>query len=409
VGCVPLIAASSGYVHAAGDVTTDVWGTVALESRIYPTKPLYPQQETHDHSLTFEPTVFFENQAGNSFTLTPFLRLDASDSERTHVDIREAYFLTFGDIGSLEWEFRIGIDQVFWGTTESNNPVNIINQTDLVEHPGGNEKLGQPMLHGTLAGDWGLLDLFALPFHRPRTYPGNSGRLRTENPVLLEDHGIKYEDGSGKRHVDLAARYSHTVGPVDFGISYFNGTSREPLLIPKGCERPRECYLQQQYNQISQFGLDLQFTQDAFIGKAEIINRKGFDRQGPGKTSHNAFVIGGEYTLYGILDSDADLTLFGEYNRDGRGRRATTSFQDDIFLAARYTFNDVEDTDFTVAMLHDMDYETKSLNLEFTRRLNDNLSLKVEGLTFFDTDSRDAATWQVRDDDYVLVNLSFSY
>ena len=384
---------------------------MAFESRIYPTKPLYPQQKAHDHSLTFEPTVFFENQASHSFTFTPFLRFDASDNERTHVDIREAYFLTFGDIGSLEWEFRIGIDQIFWGTAESNNPVNIINQTDQVEHPNGNEKLGQPMLHGTLAGDWGILDLFALPFHRPRTYPGNSGRLRTANPVLLADHSMEYEDSSGKRHVDFATRYSHTIGSVDFGITYFKGTSREPLLISSsGCGQPlKDCFLRQQYNQVSQFGLDLQFAQDAFLGKAEIINRKGFDRQGPSKKSHNAFVIGGEYTLYGIFDSDADLTLFGEYNRDGRGRTATTSFQDDIFLATRYTFNDVEDTNFTASLLHDMDYETKSLNLEFTRRLNDNVSLKVEGLTFFDTDQTDAATWQIRDDDYVLVNLSFSY
>ncbi len=405
---IPAVAASGVQGEEGGAWTAETWGAIELQSRVYPAKPSYPQQKDNDFGLALTPTFHFENEVGHSFTLTPFVRYDASDSERTHTDLREAYFLTFGYLGDLEWEFRIGIDQIFWGIAESSNPVNIVNQTDLVEHPSGKEKLGQPMLHGTFSGELGGLDLFVLPFHRPRTFPGQSGRLRTAVPVLSDGNSIEYEHRSGKRHVDLAARYSHSVGPVDFGLSYFKGTSREPVLIPVPIESPLN--LKQRYNQIRQFGLEFQFTQDAFIGKAEIINRQGiFDWQGTDRTSHNVFVVGGEYALHGVFGSDADLTLFAELNRDGRGLRATTALQNDLFLAARYALNDVNDTNFTVSLLDDLDYETRSLNLEFNRRLNDSVSLKVEALKFLDTDGNDGAAWQIRNDEFVSVNLKFSY
>ena len=79
---------------------------------------------------------------------------------RTHADLREAYFLLFGEIGDGEWELRVGIDQVFWGVTESQHLVDIINQIDLVEHPNGETKLGQPMVNITYSSDWGIVEFF---------------------------------------------------------------------------------------------------------------------------------------------------------------------------------------------------------------------------------------------------------
>ena len=81
-------------------------------------------------------------------------------SRRTHADLREAYFLIFGEIGDGEWELRVGIDQVFWGVTESQHLVDVVNQIDLVEHPNGVSKLGQPMVNITWSSDWGDSGVF---------------------------------------------------------------------------------------------------------------------------------------------------------------------------------------------------------------------------------------------------------
>ncbi|MCY3675720.1 MAG: hypothetical protein OXG21_12225, partial [Rhodobacteraceae bacterium] len=109
------------------DWSVEHWGTVTFGTRIFLDDPAHSGQKGNNFSLTFEPTIYSESAEGNSFTFTPFIMIDSVDSERTHVDIREAYYLTFGSLGESEWELRIGIDQVFWGTAESHNPVNVIN------------------------------------------------------------------------------------------------------------------------------------------------------------------------------------------------------------------------------------------------------------------------------------------
>ena len=97
------------------------------------------------------------------------MSLDGGASHRAHAGLREAYLLLFGEVGEDEWELRLGVDRVFWGVAESCHLVDIINQTDLIEHPNEEAKPGQPMVHVTLSGDWGAAEVFALPYHRLRT------------------------------------------------------------------------------------------------------------------------------------------------------------------------------------------------------------------------------------------------
>ena len=70
------------------------------------------------------------------------------------------------------------------------------------------------------------MEILGLPYHRARTFPGRAGRLRL--PLVVEAEHIEYESEAKERHVDLAARYSHSFGLLDLGMSAFNGTSREP-------------------------------------------------------------------------------------------------------------------------------------------------------------------------------------
>ena len=93
------------------------------------------------------------------------------DGERTHFDVRELYWETFGET----WDLRIGIARVFWGVVETQHLVDIINQTDTVENSDGEDKLGQPMINLSLVRDWGTVDLFVLPGFRERTFRGVSG------------------------------------------------------------------------------------------------------------------------------------------------------------------------------------------------------------------------------------------
>ena len=430
VGVLGALAVAAEAGAESGGFEPSFSGRFGLESRWYPQSPAHVGQRSHATGFIAEPTLFLEDDEGRSFTLTPFFRFDGADSRRTHADLREAYLLLFGEIGEGEWEARLGVDRVFWGVAELYNPVDIVNQSDLVEHPDGKTKLGQPMAHLTFAGDWGTAEVFALPWHRERTYPGRHGRLRSG--LVVDPDLIEYESGAEERHLDVAARYSHSFGLLDFGLSVFDGTSREPSLRPAAprpvlgptgapAVDPRTgtpilipTALAPFYPQVRQFGLDAQITTESALLKLEAIHRAGA-RNLPTPRSpfgeeedYAAFVVGGEYTIHSVFESDADLSLLGEWHRDDRGRRSTHQFQNDVFLAARVGFNDVDGTELTAAVVADTDYGSRTMSIEFRRRLSDEWSLRLETTAMLDIDEADPirTTWR---DSFIGAELTYSF
>lgn len=391
--------------RAEDDTYFEFSGHVSIENRWFPQTNLYRHQSRHATGFVLEPEFYFENPDGWSFTLVPFLRYDSSDSRRTHADLREAYFLFYGELGDSEWELRIGVDRVFWGVIESNHLVDVINQVDLVEHPDQEVELGQLMAHVTWSGTWGAAELFVLPHHRERTFAGRDGRLRTEL-IVDEDHPT-YESSAEQWHTDLALRYSHNFGPFDIGVSVFDGTSREPLFQPRlGPDGP---ILVPHYEQIRQFGLDAQMTLDAWAFKLEAIRRSGSQNLGYREDDYAAFVAGGEYTFYSIFDSAADFSVVGEWNHDERGEDATSIFDDDWFVAVRYALNDLHDTAFFASFMQDREHTTGVLFLEFNRRLSEHWSMNMEGFHILNADEKDVQLYPVRRDSFIELRLNYNF
>ena len=381
-------------------------GSLSIEGRWYPDTAAYPRQRAHASGVAAAPELYLEDAEGRSVTVAAFLRYDAGDPERTHIDLREAYLLLLGEAGDGEWELRLGIDRVFWGVAESRNPVDIVNQTDLVEHPDEKVKLGQPMVHLTWSADWGVTEIFALPYHRARTYPGGAGRLRL--PLVVDREQVSYESAAEERHLDVAARYSHGFGPLDIGVSVFDGTAREPFLVP-GVDRAGVPVLIPHYDQLRQFGLDAQLTTGAWLLKLEGVHRAGARNALGMEEDHGAFVAGGEHTFHSVFGSAADLGLIGEWNHDGRGRRATSQFQNDVFLAARVAFNDVQGTEILAGVLADTDYATRTLTVELNRRLSDRWSARLEAVALLDVDDADILVHATRRDSFIALNLQHDF
>ena len=388
----------------------DFSGSIGIEGRWYPESALHPGQRDHASGFVLEPEFYIEDVEGRSFTLAPFFRYDAADPRRTHVDLREAYLLTFGGVGNNEWELRLGVDQVFWGVVESQRLVDIINQVDFVEHPNGEAKLGQPMAHGTLSGDWGALELFALPYHRARTFPGRRGRLRL--PLVIDDDNIRYESAAEEWHLDYALRYSNSFGPLDLGLSVFDGTNREPAaqldITPEG-----ELNLVQYYTQIRQFGLDAQLTLGPWLFKLEAIQRAGALNLRGREEDYVATVIGVERTLYSIFDSVADLTLFTEWHYDDRDRDAPPSrspgtFENELFVAARLALNDIQSTELVASFIGDLGRATHALGIGLERRISDQWSLNLEGVVLLAIDEKDIH-YYTRRDSFIELNLNYSF
>ncbi len=365
-------------------------GEISLEYRYFPQQALSSEQSDSNFSLAFQQEYYYSWDDDNqSITFEPFLRLDQQDSERTHGDIRELLYQKV----SRNWELRAGIGKVFWGVTESQHLVDIINQTDLIENTDTEDKLGQPMINLAIIRSLGTLDLFILPGFRERTFPGEEGRLRTI-PKVDTDNPI-YESSAEENHVDWAIRWSQTIGSWDIGLSHFSGTTREPLFIPN----EDGSALLPVYNLIDQTGLDVQTYQGDWLLKLEAISRSG---QGD---RFAAVTTGFEYTFVGVFSTAIDIGIIGEYLFDERDELALTPFENDYLLGSRITWNDEQSSELLFGIIQDADNNGRSFTIEASRRIGDSWTLEIESRGFSNIE-RDNFAFSFSRDDYIQLTLS---
>jgi hypothetical protein len=379
---------------AVGPAAAGEWsGNIGTEWLGFAKDGLSDDQERSYLSASFEPEFYTEWDGGHRwFMFETFLRGSQHDSRRSHVDIRELHFGYAGE----HWEVVAGISKVFWGITESQHLVDIVNQTDLVENIDTEDKLGQPMLNITHVGDAGTLDLFLLPYFRERTFPGKAGRLRGEL-VIDQDNEI-YESSDEQWHFDWAARWYLYTGDWEIALSHFRGTSRTPFLQPTPTGATTPPVLTPLYRQIRQSGLEILGAFGAWLLKFEGIHNQGFDEH-----RYLAANTGFEYTL--TLDAGIDLGAVVEYSWDDRGRDATTQYQNDLLLGTRLTFNDVQSTQILAGVILDLGGAGHAFNIEAERRIGESWKATLEARGVFHTSPGDFL-YGFRRDNHIRMGLA---
>lgn len=363
------------------------------------------------------------NGEQDRLSFTPFFRADQQDSERTHLDVREAAWLHVAN----HYELRAGIRQVFWGVTEATHLVDIINQTDLVEAIDGEQRLGQGMINLSLERDTQTLDLFLLTGSRQRTTHGEDGRLRL--PVVIDNDLSTYESSRKNRRLDLAARWQIKMPELSLGLSAFSGTAREAEYqavidptrlvffgpVPIGFQSGYTPVLAPYYPLIQQLGLDAQWTQGDLLWKLEAIQRNG------GARNFHAADAGWEYTQVGAFGSSMDIGWLAEYLYDSRNQLATTPFEHDVLIGWRFAFNNTASSDLLTSLIVDTKTHEQLFSMEAHHRLSDSLRMAMEWRVFSHTPAAQSAfeflsqadvdhkLRSFADDDYVRLELSWFF
>ena len=366
-------------------------GNLAAQLQLFPQQAREPQQLDQNLTFSFQPKLRQDwNEGSDELTVELFMRADNKDDERQHADIRELKWLHVA--GNDEW--RVGINTVFWGVTESQHLVDVINQIDRLEGLDGEDKLGQPMIQYTTIQGWGVLHLFVLPGFREAAFHSPEGRLRL--PLAVDTSQARYQSSDEEKHVDYALRYTRILGDSEIGLSWFEGTNREPLM--EAVSSGGSLVLRPYYEQMSQFGLDLQSFIGDWTWKLEMIYRR-LD-----SGSFAAMTGGFEYTFYGIFDSSTDMGTLLEYSWEDRDQNAG-AFDNDLFGGLRFAFNDVQSSEILAGMFVDVENGSQSIRTEASRRLGDSWKLSAELQIFTAVDANDPLLTFARDD-YVLIELA---
>jgi len=362
-------------------------GYIEVEGRGFSQSSFHAEPKDWAMSFALEPLLEYVSDSGASQVMfRPFGRFDVNDKGRSHFDIRELNWT--GTKG--RWQMTVGIDTVFWGVTESNHLVDIINQNDNLEDIDQEDKLGQPMVSASYDSAIGVFSAYVMTYFREMRFPGTNGRLRLPLPVDYAQ--TQYESGSDKWHTDFAVRWTHVIGNIDVGLYHFKGTSREPEMI-LGMDINDNVVLIPRYNLIDQTGLDLQGTFEDVLIKFEAIQRSGRDT-----LDYWAMAGGIEYSFYGLGGGDSDIGLLAEYLYDDRGEQATTAFEDDLFVGMRWAANDIKSTEFLVGAIFDLNSSAKFINFEGSRRLGDDWKITLDARFFMGIPVADPAYTQSRDD-----------
>lgn len=388
--CLIVFSAANSFAEI------ELSGNIISEYRYFYNSPVRSDQENNNLSISAEPELYYRlPDSRDSFTFTPFFRLDENDSQRSHFDIRELYFHKV----MPEWELKIGVNSVFWGVTETVHLVNIINQIDMVENPDGESLLGQPMVNLTIIENWGTLNLFILPGFRERTFPGRKGRPGTK--ILIDSDKAIYESGAKEKHIDFALRWSHSFDIWDIGLSHFSGTSREPRYDPLlfSVNSHGETELIPIYEIIDQTGMDIQGTLGAWLLKLEAITRSG---QGD---RFCAFATGFEYTFFDVVSSGIDVGIINEYLYN---ERKTEAMDNDLALGIRLSFNDIQSTELVAAVIQDMQNRSKYFYVEAARRIGNSFKLSVEMRGVSNVENDDPLS-SIEADGFVQVELGYYF
>ncbi|MCF2856387.1 hypothetical protein L1286_02805 [Pseudoalteromonas sp. SMS1] len=381
-GCATLFALS----HTAHAESWQQSGEVQIQQRGFFQKSPHSDKAPKHWQGAFMVEPLWQKVTESSLTSVKlFGRIDSHDKARTHWDIRELSYLTYwGD-----YEFKIGIDKVFWGVTESQHLVDVINQTDSVEGFDGEDKLGQPMVQFKAIKEIGTFDFWLLPYFRARTLASTEGRLALPTP--LQD--AQYESSNEQHTLDFAIRYSHTIEDWDIGVSYFNGTNREPYL------QHSLSGITPFYAQMWQLGTDIQGVFGDWLLKFEAIHRDSLE-------SHFAMTTGFEYTQVGIFDTAMDLGWIAEYSFSEQENAIN---QNDVFVGWRLAFNDMDGYEVLFGLNQDLDSQhTFSAKLEASGRLGENWKWQIDAWAFA-SNNLSEPLFIFKDEDFVEASLSYYF
>lgn len=343
-----------------------VRGSVGGEMRIYPDAPLFPDQDRDDVQASAYTSVNATADLGEArFDMELFGRFAPDAAREFSGDVRQAFVRL--QSGKAEW--KIGVLSETWGVLEAWNPVDIINQRDLIEDFQGDVKLGQPGALMTLQLKGATLSFFGTGVARERRFARREDRFRVLPAGIV---GADFEDGQWAP--TGAIRAAIPIGELNLALSEFLGTAREPALRPvigpAGLEGFRAFY-----GRISQTSAEAEYVVGDSVLKAELIHQRGHG---------GAFWGGGvgmETSFSKFAGGLGDLTLYAEAYADSRGDRAPlTPFQRDVFLGARYSLNDTADSLLELRHTYDLEWHSSLIEVRATHRVFANVVLSMSFL-----------------------------
>jgi len=350
-----------------------------------------------------------ETKNKNAITLKQTLELEYTHDDLTlfsKLYAQEAYYdltqdkqteRTFGRVDELYVKYDFENDAIkagksieFWGALELRNIVDGFNPTDFRNDFYSKDKYGVYNLqyaHYTESGEFSIIAKLYEQEQPMAAYPyvynffpkfvNYDGTLNTQKSKYRPSLYLKY---SGSTDTEYA---------LDYAVIYENGydsqryfSTQTPLHLVPGPDFAKPTHFTQEAYIVNKIMTYNTLVVDNTLIKLEALYAKVDDDKKVGDYAHVGFGV--EHTLENIYESAA-LGLIAEYYRydtfeDDKydDLLLFETMQNDLFVGARYSFNNANDSSFVGGGIFDLEYNEQSYYLKFESRAWESLRVAME-------------------------------
>jgi len=290
-------------------------------------------------------------------------------------------------------EIMFGKNIRFWGALEVRNITDGFNSEELRGDPFQKDKLGSwnvSYSHFTDDGEFSAIVKFyeqdrkmsSFPYvyyFFPESIPVASG---VEIPYVYKDTLVT-ENGQNRPTVYL--KYSATADTeyaLDYAIIFENGYDSQRYYTAESSADGTEITTQEHAYLVNKIMTYNTLVIDSTLYKLEALYTDVINNSEISDYYHLG--LGVEHTLSQIYE-EADLGLISEYyyygtlEGDKRGDLALFElFQNDLFLGARYSFNDSNDASIVGGAILDLDYNEQVYYIEYEGRVGDVIKVNFD-------------------------------
>jgi len=290
---------------------------------------------------------------------------DDREEQRDHLNLTELYYSKSFD----DFDLDIGKKVVFLGSLEAYNLVDIINRQNYQKDSMATHKKGSYMVNlNYFLENESIFRFYLKGFEEDIKL---SSKTSPYYPFGNLDYTKDLKFTNGDEKPSLLATYTSSYDDeiiADISVGVFYGYDDNILF--KNENSTLTPYL---FQSAKLFTYDT-FVIDSTLFKVEASYTKVMD---DGEFNIDDFYnlgLGAEYTIEQIYQNH-NLGFITEYYKSDY---KNTSFDNDIFLALRYSLNDKDSSEFLGGVIKDIKTSDKSAYIKYSGRLTDTLNVSTD-------------------------------
>jgi len=303
----------------------------------------------------------------------------SADNDRTFVRLEELYATYESD----DSRFFAGRNIRFWGALEVRNIVDVFNPIDLRSDIFNTDKMGAWNLAYTYYSDASEFSIMLKPYEDNQKMAAYPYAYYVFPPFVTYNDSLESE--SSRYRPSIYVSYVTSFDweyPLDSAVIFENGYDSQRYFLSDAPLGGRAVTVTEHAYLVNKLMTYNTMVVDATLLKLEALYVDVVEDTLISDYYHLG--LGVEYTV--TFDAfSGDLGLIGEYYRYGTfdddkfsDLELYETFQNDLFLGVRYTFNDIDDSTLIGGVIRDLDYNEKVYYVEYESRLGDAIKLNLD-------------------------------